>query len=61
MTPCRALFFVAPLVLLIVIAGCGGGGARFDPNKVTVTVSPSGSNGCCQRPSDIAGYGRRLC
>jgi hypothetical protein len=31
MNSCRALFFVAPLVLLIVIAGCGGGG--FDPIK----------------------------
>jgi hypothetical protein len=42
MTSCRALFFVAPLVLLIVIAGCGGGGGGgFDPNKVTVTVSPA--------------------
>jgi hypothetical protein len=41
MTSCRALFFVAPLVLLIVIAGCGGGGRGFDPNKVTVTVSPA--------------------
>jgi hypothetical protein len=39
---CRALFFIAPLVLLIVIAGCGGGGGGgFDPNKVTVTVSPA--------------------
>jgi hypothetical protein len=41
MTSCRALFFVAPLVLLIVIAGCGGGSGGFDPNKVTVTVSPA--------------------
>ena len=35
----RALFFVAPFVLLIVIAGCGGGG--FHANNVTVTVSPA--------------------
>jgi len=35
----RALF-VESLVLLIVIAGCGGG-SSFDPNNVTVTVSPS--------------------
>jgi hypothetical protein len=34
----RALF-VELLVLLIVIVGCGGGGT-FDPNNVTVTVSP---------------------
>jgi hypothetical protein len=33
----RALF-VESLVLLIVIAGCGG--SSFDPNNVTVTVSP---------------------
>jgi hypothetical protein len=32
---------VESLVLLIVIAGCGGGGSSFDPNNVTVTVSPS--------------------
>jgi hypothetical protein len=31
---------VESLVLLIVIAGCGGGGSSFDPNNVTVTVSP---------------------
>jgi hypothetical protein len=31
---------VAPLVLLIVIAGCGGG-SSFDPNTVTVAVSPA--------------------
>jgi hypothetical protein len=37
---CRALFFVAPLVILIVIAGCGRG-SGLDPNKVTVTVSPA--------------------
>ena len=30
---------VGSLVLLIVIAGCGGSG--FDPNNVTVTVSPA--------------------
>ena len=33
-------FYVASLVLLIVITGCGGG-SGFDPNKVTVTVSPA--------------------
>jgi hypothetical protein len=33
----RALF-VGSLVLLIVIAGCGG--SSYDPNNVTVTVSP---------------------
>jgi hypothetical protein len=32
---------VASLVLLIVIGGCGGGGSGFDPNNVTVTVSPA--------------------
>jgi hypothetical protein len=31
---------VESLVLLIVIAGCGGG-SSVDPNNVTVTVSPS--------------------
>jgi len=31
---------VESLVLLIVTAGCGGG-SGFDPNSVTVTVSPS--------------------
>jgi hypothetical protein len=31
---------VESLVLLIVIAGCGGG-SSFDPNNVTVTVSPA--------------------
>ncbi len=31
---------VESLVLLIVIAGCGGS-SSFDPNNVTVTVSPS--------------------
>jgi hypothetical protein len=31
---------VESVVLLIVIAGCGGG-SSFDPNNVTVTVSPS--------------------
>ena len=31
---------VGSLVLLIVIAGCGGG-SSFDPNNVTVTVSPA--------------------
>jgi hypothetical protein len=35
----RALW-VEVFVLLIVIAGCGGG-SNVDPNKVTVTVSPS--------------------
>lgn len=32
-------FCVVPLVLLVAMAGCGGGGS-FDPNNVTVTVSP---------------------
>jgi hypothetical protein len=32
---------VESLVLLIVIAGCGGGSSSFDPNNVSVTVSPS--------------------
>ena len=37
---CRAPLLVAPLVLLIVIAGCGGGsGTNF--NNVTVTVLPA--------------------
>jgi len=37
---CCAPLLVAPLVLLIVIAGCGGGsGTNF--NNVTVTVSPA--------------------
>ncbi|MGH9504930.1 MAG: hypothetical protein ACRD20_18920 [Terriglobales bacterium] len=36
----RALCLEA-LALLMVIAGCGGGGSSFDPNNVTVTVSPS--------------------
>ena len=31
---------IGPLVLLIVIAGCGGG-SGFDPNKVVVIVSPA--------------------
>ena len=35
----RALF-VASLVLLMVIAGCGTGGG-YNPNNVTVTVSPA--------------------
>jgi hypothetical protein len=35
----RNLFFVAALVFLIVITGCGGGG--FNENKVTVSVSPA--------------------
>ena len=35
----RALLCVGSLVQLIVMAGCGGSG--FDPNKVTVTVSPT--------------------
>jgi hypothetical protein len=39
MNSCRALC-VGSLVLLIVIAGCGGGGG-FDPNNVSVTVSPA--------------------
>lgn len=29
------------LILLIVIAGCGGGSSSVDPNNVTVSVSPS--------------------
>jgi hypothetical protein len=33
-------FYIASLVLPIVITGCGGG-SGFDPNKVTVTVSPA--------------------
>ena len=37
---CRAPLFVAPVVLLIVIAGCGGGNAT-NFNNVTVTVSPA--------------------
>lgn len=33
---------VGSLALLMVIAGCGGGSSSsFDPNNVTVTVSPS--------------------
>lgn len=37
----RAPLFVAPVVLLIVIAGCGGGsGSGTNFNNVTVTVSP---------------------
>ena len=31
---------VESLVLLIVIAGCGGGSSSFNPNDVTVAVSP---------------------
>jgi hypothetical protein len=31
---------VGSLVLLLIIAGCGGG-SSFNPNNVTVTVSPS--------------------
>jgi hypothetical protein len=38
MNSCRA-FCVVPLVLLVAMAGCGGG-SSFDPNNVTVTVSP---------------------
>jgi hypothetical protein len=29
------------LVLMSTIVGCGGGGDGFDPNRVTVTVSPA--------------------
>jgi hypothetical protein len=37
-----ALCYVGSLVLLVVIAGCGGGaGGGFDPNNVTVIVSPA--------------------
>lgn len=32
-------FCAVPLVLLMAMAGCGGG-SSFDPNNVTVTVSP---------------------
>ena len=40
MNSCRALC-IGSLILLIGIAGCGGGGgSSFDPNSVTVTVSP---------------------
>ncbi len=35
---CRALSFALPLVLLIVIPGCG---SRFNENNVSVTVSPA--------------------
>jgi hypothetical protein len=38
MNSCRA-FCVVPLILLVAMAGCGGG-SSFDPNNVTVTVSP---------------------
>lgn len=36
----RSVLSVAPLVVLIVISGCGGG-SRFNANNVTVSVAPS--------------------
>jgi hypothetical protein len=32
---------VGSLILLVVIPGCGGGGGGFDPNHVSVAVSPA--------------------
>jgi len=37
----RAMLSVAPLVLLIVTAGCGGGSSHLNANDVTVAVTPS--------------------
>lgn len=34
------LYSAGLLILLVVIPGCGGGGGGFDPNKVTVAISP---------------------
>ena len=34
-------FGAKSLVLLIILTGCGGGTGGFDPNKVTVAISPS--------------------
>ena len=44
---------VESVVLLIVIAGCGGGSGT-DFNNVTVTVSPATASDPCKWPSDIA-------
>jgi hypothetical protein len=40
MSSSRALC-VVPLVLLVVIAGCGGSSGSFNPNNVTVSISPA--------------------
>jgi hypothetical protein len=40
MSSCRALL-VGSVALLIVIAGCGGGGSSFNPNNVTVNLAPA--------------------
>jgi hypothetical protein len=37
----RRVFGVASIVLLILAAGCGTGGSGFNPNNVTVVVSPA--------------------
>jgi hypothetical protein len=40
MNSCRDFLSVVPLVLLIVISGCGSGGDQFNANAVTVSVAP---------------------
>jgi hypothetical protein len=44
MISCRSFWFALSLVLLIAIAGCGGGSTKWNPNNVSVTVSPATTN-----------------
>lgn len=55
----RALFFVAPLFLLIVIAGCGGGG--FNESNVTVNVSPASASVAASGQVTLQATVRGLC
>lgn len=36
----RNCLLAASLILLIVVSGCGGSSSGFDPNNVTVSISP---------------------
>jgi hypothetical protein len=40
MNSCRSFWFALSLVLLIAISGCGGGNEGYNPNDVSVSVSP---------------------
>ena len=45
MNSCRTLWLAVSLAFLFVISGCGGSsGDKFNPNNVSVTVSPASAN-----------------
>jgi hypothetical protein len=48
-------------LMLVVIAGCGGGADHWDPNNVTVTVSPASANVAPSGTLDVQATINNLC